>query len=114
MKELENYKERESDKKINLLIQQVHELQEVINRMELKQQEIGLNQEKITLPTLLDIKNCLWGGNGHAGIVKEHVICQKKLEDYDKIADKLVGIIITIVVQFVFTGAGLAWMILRK
>lgn len=105
--------EREYDKKLNLLIQQIGTLQESIARMELKQQEIGMRQTEITIPTLLELKNCIWG-NGKPGLLREHAICQKKIEGYDKITDKLMGIIITIIVQFIFTGAGLAWVILKR
>jgi hypothetical protein len=107
------YKEREYDKKIDLLIQQVGVLQDAIVRIELKQQEISIKQIEITVPTLLKLESCLHG-NGRPGLLKEHALCQDKLQRYDKMTDKIVAIIITLVLQFLFTGAGMAFIYFKK
>ena len=107
------YVEREYDKKINLLIQQMGILHDTIARIELRQQEIGMRQQELTIPSLQKIERCLYG-NGKKGLMEEHAICQEKLGRYDKITDKLVGIIITIILQFVLTGSGLAFLYFKK
>jgi hypothetical protein len=82
-------------------------------RIELEQKEIGIRQTGIVVPAVTKIDHFLFG-NGKIGLADEHIICQDRLKRYDKITDKLVGIIITIIVQFLFTGAGLAFVYFKR
>lgn len=109
----QEYDNRESDKKVNILIQQLAVLHDAITRIELKQQEISMRQQEMTIPTLIKLEKCIYG-NGKKGLMDEHAVCQEKLNRYDKMTDKLVAIIITIILQFVLTGSGLAFLYFKR
>ena len=105
MREDKEFESREYDKKLNLLIQQFGVMHDTMVRVEIEQKQLGTAFSKIDKYLF---------GNGKPGLAEEHIICKDKLSRYDKITDKLVGIIITIVLQFILTGSGLAFLYFKK
>lgn len=92
--------ERYYDKKIDLLVQQLGNMNVILTQIQQRQSDF-------TIPKLEKIEHCLFG-NGKIGLVEEHIICLDRQKIYEKLAGKVSGLIIAITLSTVTFLTGYA------
>jgi hypothetical protein len=84
---------RNYDKKIDLIVQQIGKLQEDITQVKQRQVEF-------TIPRLEKLAECF------DNLLREHILCKSKIDTAASLGGKVSGIIFTLILYaFVFVGS---------